>query len=223
MITSGVPVCRPKPSTAQDATPEGAVLGPRGDHRVPGASDTDPLPLIGLAQLYTRDVPDLPAGPDGADLLQVFWCPFDAHQPTGYCMLLHLRWRRAAEVKEVLTSPPQPAAVGYEGYVPEPCELHPEQVVTYPFGGLLPEDLCARIAAWEEALDEEADDRVAYQFDLSIPPGWRAGGYESWTPIEDQGLRPHALPTGVVVGNHGELNVFDCPSDPDHPPRWSVQ
>lgn len=234
------------------------------DHLVPGASETDPLPLIGLAQLYTRDVPDLPPGPDGADLLQVFWCPFDAHRPTGHSMLLHLRWRRAAEVGEVLTSPPRPAVVGYDGYVPEPCELHPEQVVTYPFAGLLPEDLCARIDAWEESLEEEADDDgddpVAYQFDLSIPPGWRAGGYaswhvtdpyamdcatcatpmrllltvgtsewnggyESWTPIEDQGLRPypHAVPTGVVVGNHGRLNIFGCPSDPDHPPRWSVQ
>ncbi|MET9677599.1 hypothetical protein ABZY68_31585 [Streptomyces sp. NPDC006482] len=136
------------------------VTALRGDHRVPGASETDPLPLIGLAQLCTRDVPDLPAGPDGADLLQVFWCPFDAHRPTGYSMFLHLRWRRAAEVGEVLTSPPQPAVVGYDGYVPEPCELHPEQVVTYPFAGLLPEDLCARIDAWEEALEEEAEERA---------------------------------------------------------------
>ncbi|MFB7368435.1 hypothetical protein ACFC0D_01080 [Streptomyces sp. NPDC056222] len=234
------------------------------DHQVPGTSETDPLPMIGLAQLYTRDVPDLPAGPEGCDLLQAFWCPFDAHGPSGYSMLLHLRWRRAAEVGDVLASPPQPPVVGFEGYVPEPCELHPEQVVTYPFAGLLPEELSARIDAWEEALEEEAEQQadeeevepVGYQYDLSIPPGWRAGGYaswhatdphpldcltcgtsmhllltvdssewdggsRSWTPVEDQDLRP--TPTRVTVGNHGELNIFACPDDPGHLPRWSLQ
>ncbi|MER8047709.1 hypothetical protein [Streptomyces sp. NPDC094032] len=157
-------------------------------HRVPEAAADGPLPLIGLAQLYRRDVPDLPAGPDDCDLLQVFWCPFDAHGPTGHGMLLDLRWRRSWEVAEVMTAPPEPQVVGYEGYVPEPCVLHPEQVTTYPFAGLLPEDLCARIDAWEEELEEEAEESededggasVAYQYDLSIPPGWRAGGFASW-------------------------------------------
>ncbi|MFC6593624.1 hypothetical protein [Kitasatospora paranensis] len=165
-------------------------------HRVDGVDATDPLPLIGLAQLYRRDVPDLPAGPDDCDLLQVFWCPFDAHGPTGHGMLLDLRWRRSREVTEVLTAPPQPQVVGFEGYVPEPCVLHPEQVTTYPFAGLLPEELCARIDAWDEAMDEAMDEAwdeaeesaggddavasVRYQDDLSIPPGWRVGGFASW-------------------------------------------
>ncbi|MFE6162520.1 hypothetical protein ACFQ7F_26800 [Streptomyces sp. NPDC056486] len=65
-------------------------------HRIPGVCDTDPLPLIGLAQLHRRDIPDLPAGPDGRDLLQVFCCPYDAHGPSRYELLLHLRWRRSA-------------------------------------------------------------------------------------------------------------------------------
>ncbi|MEV0523319.1 hypothetical protein AB0I66_07830 [Streptomyces sp. NPDC050439] len=187
-------------------------------HRIPDIADTDPLPLVALAQLYRRDIPDLPAGPDGSDLLQVFCCPFDAHGPTRYGMLLHLRWRRSDEVGEVLAEPPQPQVVGADGYVPEPCVLHPEQVVTYPFAGLLPEDLGDRIYAREEALDEEADEetdeetdeewdspweaderertgekgederaaenggdkKVYYQYDLSIPPGWRGGGFASW-------------------------------------------
>ncbi|MFG2951882.1 hypothetical protein [Streptomyces adustus] len=161
-------------------------------HRVEGAAATDPLPLVGLAQLYRSEIPDLPAGPDDCDLLQVFWCPFDAHGPNGHDMLLDLRWRRSWEVTEILTAPPQPQVVGYEGYVPEACVLHPEQVVTYPFAGLLPEDLCARIDAWEEALEEAfeaeagdaADDEdtspAGYQYDLSIPPGWRVGGFASW-------------------------------------------
>lgn len=102
------------------------------EHRIPGASETDPLPLIGLAQLYRRDTPDLSTGPDGCDLLQVFWCPFDAHGVGRYGMLLHLVWRKSADVGEVLASPPQPQVVGYDGYVPEPCVLYPEQVATPP-------------------------------------------------------------------------------------------
>ncbi|MFI1336439.1 hypothetical protein ACH4U7_41300 [Streptomyces sp. NPDC020845] len=161
------------------------------EHRVAGIADTDPLPMVGVAQLYRRDVPDLLAGPDGCDLLQVFWCPFDRHGRTGYGMSLRLLWRRSWEVGEVLAAPPLPEVVGYEGYVAEPCVLHPEQVVTYPFAGLLPEELEARIDAWEEAREEEAREEEAreeeaeaeppaYQYDLSIPPGWRAGGFASW-------------------------------------------
>ncbi|MFJ3794178.1 hypothetical protein [Kitasatospora sp. NPDC090091] len=176
----------------------------RRRHRVAGGTDTDPLPMIGVAQLYRRDLPDLPAGSDGCDLLQVFWCPFDAHGPTGYGMSLDLRWRRSWEVAEVLAEPPQPEVVGFDGYVAEPCVLFPEQVVTYPFAGLLPEDLRARIYAWDEAREEEAEEAeearraargsappedwdeappehvVGYQYDLSIPPGWRVGGFASW-------------------------------------------
>ncbi|MET7289911.1 hypothetical protein [Streptomyces sp. NPDC005573] len=173
----------------------------REKHRTPAAGADDPLPLIGVAQLYSRDVPDLPAGPDGCDLLQVFWCPFDAHGPSGYGMLLDLRWRRSAEVTDVMTRPPWPEVVGFDGYVPEPCVLHPEQVATYQYAGLLPEELGARIDDWDAAQEEareeleeagqpdEADGPAAedaprlpacYQYDLSIPPGWRAGGFASW-------------------------------------------
>ncbi|MFD6876676.1 MULTISPECIES: hypothetical protein [unclassified Streptomyces] len=206
--------------------------------------------------------------PDGCDLLQVFRCPFDAHGPSGSEMLLDLRRRRSWEVTDVLTAPPRPQAVGYEGYVPEPCAVHPEQVATYPFAGLLPDDLCARIDAWEEALEEEAEQSadedtaapVGYQYDLSIPPGRRVGGFASWhatdpypmdcptcatpmrllltvdstewdggsgswRPLEEDGLPPHpfATPTEVTVGRSGELNVFVCPDDPDHPHRLSIQ
>jgi hypothetical protein len=43
-----------------------------------------PIPMLPVAQLYTRAVP-LPSSPPGADLLQV-WCPFDhsaAHPRTA--------------------------------------------------------------------------------------------------------------------------------------------
>lgn len=238
------------------------------EHRLPGVSETDPLPMIGLAQLYCGDVPDLPTGPDDCDLLQVFWCPFNAHGPSGYGLDLHLRWRRSWEVGQVLTAPPQPPVLGADGFLPEPCVLHPEQVATYPFADLLSEELCARIDAWEEALEAEAEQAMdenpaeppSYQYDLSIPPGWRVGGFASWhatdpypmdclicttpmrllltiassewdngsgswKPLEDQAQRPHpsATPTKVTVGRWGELNVFVCPDDPEHPHRWCIQ
>ncbi|MFF0292497.1 hypothetical protein ACFYST_02045 [Kitasatospora sp. NPDC004614] len=155
----------------------------RREYRIPDASETDPLPMIGLAQLYRRDIPDLPAGPDDCDLLQVFWCPFTAHGGSRFELALHLHWRRSREVGPVLGPPPQPAVVGSDGLLPEPCVLHPEQVATYQYAGLLPEDLLARIDAWEEALEAEAEDGAEppyYQYDLSIPPGWRVGGFASW-------------------------------------------
>ncbi|MEW2373742.1 hypothetical protein AB0940_30915 [Streptomyces sp. NPDC006656] len=51
--------------------------------------------MTSLAQLYRRDVPDLPAGPGDCDPLQVFWCPLDAHRPGRFDPELLLRWRRS--------------------------------------------------------------------------------------------------------------------------------
>ncbi|MFJ3159844.1 DEAD/DEAH box helicase family protein [Streptomyces kanasensis] len=176
------------------------------DHVVDRIVDTDPLPMVALAQLYRHEVPDLPAGPEGCDLLQVLCCPFDRHGPTGHGMALELRWRRSADVREILTTPPQPEVVGYEGYVAEPCVLHPEQVTTYPFAGVLPEELCARLDAWEEEAEaaaedepEETDDTPAYQYDLSIPPGWRAGGYASWHATDPYSMDCTACATPMVL------------------------
>ncbi|WP_030716168.1 hypothetical protein [Streptomyces sp. NRRL S-237] len=237
--------------------------------RAPGP---EPLPLVALAQLHARDVPDLPAGPDGCDLLQVFWCPFDAHGPTGYGMYTHLRWRRAAEVREPAAERPAPGAVGFDGYLPEPCLLHPEQITEYPYIELLTGELGAAVEEWEDAQEEaayeageEAQEEEAaedggepwlptYQCDLSVAPGWKVGGHaawnltgpgtmdcetcgcpmellltvatnewhvdtRSWIPLEDGPRNP----TGVVVGNHGKLNVFACRRDPSHPHGFSVQ
>ncbi|MFF8909564.1 hypothetical protein [Streptomyces olivaceoviridis] len=155
--------------------------------------------MIGLAQLSRRDVPDLPAGPDDCDLLQVSWCPFSAHGPSGHGLELHLRRRRSWEVGRVPTAPPQPPVVGSDGFLPEPCVLHPEQVVTYPFAGLLPEEPRARIDAWEDALEAEAEQTAGdgntaepprYPYDLSIPPGWRVGGFASWHATDPYPMEP---------------------------------
>ncbi|TQE32177.1 hypothetical protein Sipo8835_21180 [Streptomyces ipomoeae] len=149
-------------------------------HRVPDLPDTAPIPMIGLAQLYRRDIPDLTAGPADRDLLQLFWCPFDAHSAPGgllHGMSLRLHWRDSGAVTDataVLDTPqPEPEVVGFDGYVPEPCVLHPEQVTEYPYADLLPPDL-------RDAIDEWDADGDLYQYDLSITEGWKVGGYASW-------------------------------------------
>ncbi|CAL9639459.1 hypothetical protein [Streptomyces sp. enrichment culture] len=160
-------------------------------------SETDPLPMTGLAQLYRRDVPDLPAGPGDRDLLQVFRCPFHAHGPGRYGLELHLRWRRPWEVGEVLTTPPHPLVVGSGGFVPEPCALHPEQVVTYPFADLLPEELCARIDAWEEALEEGAEPSAGGS--TTEPLGYQHTLAPRRTHIPDHvTVRPRTLTRGIA-------------------------
>ncbi|MFJ4094071.1 hypothetical protein ACIPYS_21030 [Kitasatospora sp. NPDC089913] len=71
------------------------------------------------------------------------------------------------------------------------------------FAGLLPEDLCTRIDAWERALEEEAErsadddgaEPVRYQYDLSIPPGWRVGGFASWHATDPYPMDCHTCRT----------------------------
>ncbi|GGV23724.1 hypothetical protein GCM10010277_03480 [Streptomyces longisporoflavus] len=60
---------------------------------------------------------------------------------------------------------------------------------------------------------------------LTIDSSEWDGGSGSWKPLEQADSPPHpaALPTKVIVGRAGELNVFTCPADPGHPHRWSVQ
>ena len=81
--------------------------------------------MLAAAQLYAHDIPDF-AGPPGTDLLQVLWCPFD-HGELGLPAVV-LKWRRAADVTEVLD--PQPER-GYSMHVftcPASFE-HPHQLV----------------------------------------------------------------------------------------------
>jgi hypothetical protein len=68
-----------------------------------------PIPLVPVAQLYRRDVPDF-AGPDGADLLQVLWCPLD-HPQEGYIPRVRVYWRRSATVTAPLGAAPEPPVV----------------------------------------------------------------------------------------------------------------
>lgn len=52
-----------------------------------------------------------------------------------------------------LASPPEPAVVSGDSYLPQPCLLHPEQVGEHQDNGLRPPDLERRIRVLEKARD----------------------------------------------------------------------
>ncbi|MFJ4989263.1 hypothetical protein ACIP9H_36385 [Streptomyces sp. NPDC088732] len=144
-----------------------------------------PNPLLPVAQLYLRDVPGL-SGPDGADVLQVLWCPLDHEDALPTARLV---WRNSSEVHEVLTEPPVPLDVDHYGnYVPEPCVLHPEAVTEYPAPLQLPGELARRLhdwgrAEWAALHPEDAghDGSAYYQYEHSVAPGWKVGGWGPWS------------------------------------------
>ncbi|MFI1460302.1 hypothetical protein [Nocardia carnea] len=144
-----------------------------------------PIAMLPVAQLYLHDVPLLrPPGQTDADLLQVLWCPFDhpAHPRTA------LFWRSAATVTEVLDAPPEPPAIQFPDYLPEPCLLEPEQVTEYPNAMELSEELQQQLRDWSrwqrggDVVDSsyEIAPEEFYGNKLSLAPGWKAGGWTRW-------------------------------------------
>ncbi|MFE0276040.1 non-ribosomal peptide synthetase [Streptomyces sp. NPDC058992] len=144
-----------------------------------------PVAMLPVAQLYVRDIPLLrPPGQTGADLLQVLWCPFDhpAHPRTA------LYWRSAATVTDVLDAPPEPPAVQFPGYLPEPCLFAPEQVTEYPSLLELSKELQQQLGDWSrwQAAGSAVDSSYApapeelYLDQLSVAPGWKVGGWTRW-------------------------------------------
>ncbi|WP_369275518.1 hypothetical protein AB5J55_41050 [Streptomyces sp. R11] len=114
-------------------------------------------PLLPVAQLYARDIP-LRQSPGKNDLLRVLWCPVE--HPPEYKPPTALFWRTAADVTNVLATPPTPSEVEYDGYVPEPCVLAPEQITEYPNFLELPKDLHQHLADWStwQAVAAAVDD-----------------------------------------------------------------
>ena len=236
--------------TRYELTDEERAELPNHDHSEPVELINEPVPLVPVAQLFRRDIPDF-TGPDGADLLQVLWCPLD-HPEEGYNPKVQLHWRRSADVTPPLNVAPEPAVVN-EAYLPTPCVVHPEQIREFPYSDLLPAALRARIAACED----EEDSGGSYQYDLSLAPGWKVGGFAnwsltdphpmdcaecgtamtllftadssewhgtggSWKPVEEPpGVS--SAPTGVSIGRGYALYVFRCPESYEHPPVTVMQ
>ncbi|MFE2042508.1 hypothetical protein ACFXAZ_16590 [Streptomyces sp. NPDC059477] len=173
----------------------------RGRH-APHLADTDPIPLLAVAQLYRHDVPGLPDTGEG-DLLQVFWCGFERHGESRHEPHVELRWRHSDSTGPWLTEQPAPEVVGREELVPSPCVLYPEQVVEHPYLMTLDAELRDRIAAWEGP-DTEGD---RYLSELSTAPGWKVGGYLTWPltgPSPSPCTRCGTEPTPLLTVSHTE-------------------
>ncbi|WP_222871997.1 hypothetical protein, partial [Nonomuraea sp. PA05] len=146
-----------------------------------------PIPMLGVAQFYARDIPEIPF-PEGTDLLQVLWCPNEHDlEDTGLAPAPLLVWRRVTDVADVLAEPPMrdhttpdggtetPVAdLSHEDYLPRPCVLHLERVTEYPDPEELPGHVQTALNAWEDSSEH------SYQYLLSIAPGCKIGGWESW-------------------------------------------
>ncbi|MGW0859003.1 non-ribosomal peptide synthetase [Streptomyces sp. NPDC002690] len=127
-------------------------------------------------------MPDLPT-PEGADLLQVLWCPFD-HPAMPRTALF---WRSAAAVTDILATPPEPPVMRSAGYLPEPCLLNPERVTEYPDHLELSKELRQQLGTWSawRAAVTDVDDYASspelyYDRELAGAPGWKVGGWPRW-------------------------------------------
>lgn len=177
---------RPGSATPHDSSVGGPLLWPADEpwphcdewHGGPG-----PVAMVPVAQLYVRDIPLLRT-PGRADLLQVLWCPFD-HEPDDKPLTALFR-RTAADVTEVLAAPPEPFDVEYEGYVPKPCLLAPEQITEYPNPLELDKELQQQLADGGRWRAAGVDNRYVlapdefYWNELSVAPGWKVGGWTRW-------------------------------------------
>lgn len=238
--------------TSYTLTDEERTQLPGFDFSEPHTLANQPIPLIPVAQLYRRDVPDF-AGPEDTDLLQVLWCPLD-HPEEGYNPRIQLYWRHSADIDRPLGAAPEPPVVD-ESYLPTPCLLQPEQIREYQYGGLLPVELNERITAWEEENSDD-EDGPSYQIDLSLAPGWKVGGFANWSLTDPQPMncaecgaagtlllaadssewhgpghswRPthqpteRPDPTGISIGRGYALYIFRCPVSFDHPTATAMQ
>ncbi|MFF3838258.1 hypothetical protein [Streptomyces sp. NPDC001930] len=144
-----------------------------------------PVPMLPVAQLFLRDVPLL-RPPGQADLLQVLWCPYD-HDPDNKPVTV-LVWRSAATVVNILSVPPEPLEADYDGYVPKPCRLAPEQITEYPNSLDLSRDVRQLLedrSRWQAAgvaMDSSYVDHPEsfYSCELAESPGWKVGGWPPW-------------------------------------------
>lgn len=95
----------------------------------------------------------------------MLWCPID--HPGTYVSEVRVFWRpTASTIDSLQTEPPVPTQV-QDLYVPKPCVVHPEAVTELPALLELPEDL------------REMMESPRYQYELSVAPGWKLGG---WAP-----------------------------------------
>ncbi|GAA4910665.1 hypothetical protein LX16_2678 [Stackebrandtia albiflava] len=152
--------------------------------------------FIGVAQLFARDVPDLPR-PAGTDLLQVLWCPY-THEREEYLPSVRLVWRDSAAVTTPIEDPSPTVWAGEPGYVPESCVVHPEPVPEYP------------LAMW--AGTPTLDGLEDYDDEWAVTHGWKVGGwggYCGYTDIDLPECGCGAVTEPLLTVGNGEWSTHD--------------
>ncbi|XVU21398.1 hypothetical protein ACQPZJ_29505 [Actinoplanes sp. CA-054009] len=215
--------------------------GPEPYDHLDGGPGEPEAPLVPVLQLLAEDVPELPF-PDGADILQVLWCPFD-HEPFSSPRPT-LRWRRRADVT-ALAETPAPDEESEDQHVPGPCVLHPERVTEYPTHDLPPgmwaqvDDLdgvpgtkVGGYPGWTQSPDWPSCGCGAEMEHLLTVASWEfSRGDEHWVPLEDRPAmdgwgfdapddhpwRRVQNPAGLMLGDVGGIYLFTCPVCPGRP------
>ncbi|WP_028805670.1 hypothetical protein [Streptomyces sp. 142MFCol3.1] len=224
--TRAEPDCR-------DSSLGGPLLWPSGEPwpecSLPDVISPDGGPataMVPVAQIFRRDAPG-PWWPAGMDLLQILWCPNEHWDPPAQqadvSPVVEMRWRRAADVTDRLTTPPTPSRHEEDGYLPQACTVTAERVTDFPFREQLPEELRPRL---QELIRETGDGGDV----ITRLAGWKLGGWPTWHLTHPQvfacgdcGTAMTLLftvasdaETDVVVGRSGDLRVFTCPADHRH-------
>ncbi|MEV7519367.1 DUF1963 domain-containing protein [Streptomyces sp. NPDC091371] len=205
-----------------------------------------PAPYVPIVQVYRADAPTVPY-PEGTDLLQVLWCPYD-HEDCA--PLPQVRWRDSTAVGAALPAPPADPGAPRE-YVPRACAVHPEVVTEYPDADLHEDrELYDVLRDRFDRLERETG--WDYHYDLSVAPGIKLGGYPGycqgawwpecagcgqrmehlltvasweydgawrcWLPVEDAGRTPDEDEVpGLELGGAGGVYVFECRTCPGRP------
>ncbi|PNE42936.1 hypothetical protein AOB60_04190 [Streptomyces noursei] len=183
--------------------------------------------MVPVAQIFRRDAPG-PWWPADFDLLQILWCPNEHWDPPAQqadiSPVVEMRWRRAAEVTNRLTTPPSPSRYDEDGYLPQACTFTARHLTDFPYREELPADLRPQLEELVRATGDGSDviTRVA---------GWKLGGWPTWhltypavfacgdcgTDLTLLFTMASDAETGVVVGRSGDLRIFTCPADHRHP------
>ncbi|WP_027941929.1 hypothetical protein [Amycolatopsis taiwanensis] len=226
---SGDPTCR-------DSSVGGPLLWPADEpwpvcaeehFDLDGRQHDAVVPVVPIAQVYQRDAPSM-SFPQGHDLLQVLWCPFEHGE---YCYPLpQVHWRDARAVGQVAATPAAPAGAP-EDYVPNPCVVHPEHVTEYPSRDF-PDDLHAALK--DRFAQLQTDTGWLYHYHLADAPGIKLGGYPGWTQdpawpdCDSCGRRMQHLLTVASREYDGEswrtwLPIEDRAADYTQPPWYSEE
>jgi hypothetical protein len=224
----------------RDSSVGGPLLWPAGEpwpvcpgpHLVPQSclsvplnaqpTENSPNAMIPVAQLFLRDLPEAADRPgfEGTDRLQVLWCPID--HPGTYVPEVRVFWWPTTSIADHLRSkPPEPSQV-QELYVPRPCVVYPEAVSELPSPLELPEELQGVVES------------PRYQYELSVAPGWKLGGWAPWSfsdpfPLICQSCGATMVPLLTISsgewdgGSESWVPLEDLPAKPGgNPPDVTV-